>query len=154
VLVLLSQRKSKEDELMRIAVSVCVFLLISMSAYSQDIDATDTQEKATHLLQLMVGDPPQTVVIDVILSTRESTSYLTVDLPDGDTVTTEYVTLETGEIKFQLSRISNGGLVSLHFIGAGTTEDTWEGEFTGLVDGELRPDMSGAFTLGPKESGP
>jgi hypothetical protein len=124
-----------------------------MAAYSQESQVKDTPEKATHILQLTVGDPAQTVVIDVVMSTSESTSYLTVDLPDGDRVTTEYVTLETGEIKFQLSRISDGGLVSLHFIGTGTTEDAWEGKFTGLVDGELRPDMSGGFTLAGKGSG-
>lgn len=138
---------------MRVVVSIFVILLVATVVFAQDPDIKETEGEATHILQLIVGEPSNTVVIDVRLFTRESTSYISVGLPDGDTVTTEYVTLETGEIKFQLSRIRNGGLVSLHFIGMQTPEGAWKGEFTGFVDGELRPDMSGEFALAPRESG-
>jgi hypothetical protein len=110
------------------------------------------QEQPTHVLEMTVSGSDEPARIDVLLHTDDGTTWLTIGLPDGSRFTTECFLTEQGDLKFQMSRIANGGLVNVQFIGLERTDGSHEGSFTGMVEGELRPDMSGTFVLSPKVS--
>jgi hypothetical protein len=108
-----------------------------------------SQDVPTHVLELTAGDAPEPVRGDAWLAV-EGNCAITVAMPDGEQLTVECVVTEIGEIKFQWSRIGGDRIASVQFVGTGSFEGGFEGNFTAMVDGERRPDMSGVFALVPQ----
>jgi hypothetical protein len=108
-------------------------------------------EEPTHVLQLLVGEPQQVVEGAATLFVQGGIAQIRVVLPDGDTLTTSYAVNDSNQIRFQLSRIEEGKLVVIQFVGTGETANGHEGVFSALVEGKPRPDMSGRFILKERE---
>jgi hypothetical protein len=68
-------------------------------------------------------------------------------MPDDERTDTEYVITSDNEFKFMLSEIKNDKLTTIQFNGTKTEDDIVKGTFTAMIDGELRDDMSGDFSL-------
>ena len=131
---------------------VCVLLHLLCSAGTGVIYAQDTPDDATHVLSLMTDGSDEAVSIGIKLFTQDEGDFMTIAMPGGDEVTTEYTLSETNEIIFQLARMAENGLVCIQFVGTGKSEKGLEGKFTGMVNGILRPDMSGTFVVAVQAS--
>lgn len=125
-------------------------LLPTLGLGREPFSTSQQQDQPTHTLELMIGGSEEPIPSDVRLYAYEETWRLSVTLPDGQRITTDCIMTEQGEIKFQLSRIANGMLANIQFVGAARAEAGFEGSFTAMVDGEVRQDMSGTFALIPK----
>jgi hypothetical protein len=107
----------------------------------------------THTLRMHSADENEAVPGNVRLVTSDSITRLILQLPDDSRFEAECVQSSSGDFKFQLVRIANKKIVTIQFVGTGSPDSLVTGKFTGMVDGELRPDMSGTFELVVKDRG-
>ncbi len=101
----------------------------------------------THTLQLVQPQGDEPIDIPVKLLTKKDRRFLANMMPDGRRMESEYIISKDGKLKFQWVAIQREGLLAIQFIGDRTTDGSFAGKFVALVDGELRKDMSGRFSL-------
>jgi hypothetical protein len=103
-------------------------------------------KESTHYLELLTPNVEKPYVLETSVYAKDSVNYILIRFPD-EIINTEYVIADSAKIKFQTSKISDDKLVTIQFLGTGNIEAKVNGKFIGLVDGVLRNDMSGTFTL-------
>ena len=106
-----------------------------------------TIKNPTHTLQLAQPQSDKPIVVPVKLFDKGGRKFLANVMPDGWLMESEYIISKDDKLKFQWAAIQRGGLVAIQFIGDKQANGPFEGKFVALVDGVLRPDMSGRFSL-------
>jgi hypothetical protein len=129
---------------------VCGLLLLAVSLHAASATEPAPAFEWTHTLQMRTADASDAIPGEVRLVTADGVTHLTVRLPDDSRYDAECVRSSEGAFKFQLVRIAGGKIVAIQFVGTTSSDGEISGRFTGMVDGELRPDMSGTFALTPR----
>lgn len=132
-------------------ISLIVILIISLLATSQEPtnSGNDNPVKPTYILELRQPQADKPIRIDVRISEVEKQRYISIPLPGGEPIKAELHVVEN-EVKFQLTAFKNKGLVAIQYVGKGQLDNEVKGNFSAMVDGVFRKDMSGTFRLFPK----
>jgi len=138
---------------MRNTLILCVIGILMPSARAQKPNLP-TIEHPTHMLQLIPTQTDKPIDMKVELCKKDKRKLLVNIMPDGQRMKSEYIVTKNNAIKFQWVAIKRDGLLAIQFIGKRVTaEDSFQGKYVALVDGELRKDMSGLFKLTAIEAG-
>lgn len=101
----------------------------------------------THILRLIQPGDNEPVEVEMKLCSDGDKKNISNIMPDGQLMETEYVTSEDNKIKYQWASIRNDMVVVVQSVGSKLDDGSFEGKYVALVDGQLREDMSGKFTL-------
>ena len=125
------------------------FGLLAVGSLSPRVDSAPLNFEPTHTLEMRTSDDGNTFPAEARLVTHDSGAHLILRLADGSRIETDCVHSQSGDLKFQLARITDETIVSIHFVSDDRVYNSYSGRFTGMVDGVVRADMSGSFTLKP-----
>lgn len=125
--------------------------LLAVAALAQEPNKL-VVENPTHTLRLVQSEDGTPIDIPVKLFEKKDKAFLANMMPDGRLMESEYVLSKEGQFKFQWVAIQRGGLLAIQFIGEKTGGGSFRGKFVALVDGVLRKDMSGQFSLSAREA--
>lgn len=129
---------------------VISFVLLTLSAVGGQEPKQSGEESGfvpTHILQLIQPGGEKPVEVPMKLYSKGDKKIISNIMPDGQLMETEYVISEDNKIKYQWASIRNDMVVVIQFVGNKVDDGSFEGKYTALVDGQLRDDMSGRFTL-------
>jgi hypothetical protein len=136
---------------MRYCASLLALGLLAVAAQAQEPNEP-VVKNPTHTLQLVQSEGGVPIEIPVKLFEKKDKTFLANMMPDGRLMESEYVLSKEGQFKFQWVAIQRGGLLAIQFIGDKTADGSFTGKFVAVVDGVLRKDMSGQFSLSAREA--
>ena len=132
---------SKIKHMKKISLIMIMTLIIGtlnlMSQKSMDV---------THTLALKTAEADGGSMRNASIYTKKKKNYISIASSTGS-MTSEIIQSNSNEFKFQVSEIINNELVNRYFIGTGILSEKIIGQYTTIVDGMQRSEMSGSFTL-------
>lgn len=124
-----------------------VLLIVLPSCSTQQQQVEEPAFEPTHTLELLVEGMEEPAKINTQLNDKGTEHFISVIMPDDERIDSEYIITEEHELKFMITDIKDNSLLTIHYMGFRNQDGDFEGKFTALVDGTLRENMCGDFTL-------
>jgi hypothetical protein len=128
-------------------VSFILFAFLAIAALEPSQPGEESGFTPTHILRLIQPGDNEPVDVKMRLYSEGDKKIISNIMPDGQLMETEYVISEDNKIKYQWASIRNDMVVVVQSVGSRLDDGSFEGKYVALVDGQLREDMSGRFTL-------